>query len=332
MAVDYNDERFTQVNNEKATKTTELSNTYNNMINNSDKYYQAQIDASKEYAEKQQELQQANTDFTIEKINQDKEQAEKDYIKEQKASYADYQKEINKYGVNAEKMASSGLQNTGYSESSKVSMYNTYQNRYATAKQSYDQAVLNYNNSIKEAQLANNSALAEIAYNALQTQLELSLEGFQYKNELVLNKINAIQDLDNTYYSRYQDVLNQINTENQLEEEKRQYNESLALQKAQLEEEKRQFNASLSASKSSSSGSSSKSSSSVGTASNVLTDTEGMSAEEKANLMETVAGGVELANGNETILDKYRTTIYTLVQQKKLTEDEASMMFSQLGL
>ena len=185
-------------------------------------------------------MQQANTDFAIEKIEQEKQQAEKDYTKEQKGAYTDYQRQSNAYGVNAEQMASSGLNNSGYSETSKVSMYNTYQNRVATARDSFNKAVLNYNNSIKEAQLANNSALAEIYYNALKTQLELGLEGFQYKNTLLQNQMSAKQNLEDSYYNRWHDVLDQINKENELAEQIRQYNENLQLQKQQLELERQQ--------------------------------------------------------------------------------------------
>jgi hypothetical protein len=138
-------------------------------------------------------------------------------------------------------MAQNGLANTGFSESSQVSMYNTYQNRVATARESYNVAVLNYNNSIKDAQLQNNSKLAEIAYTALQQQLELALQGFQYKNQLLLEQANKKMEVDNTYYNRYQDVLSQMNHENAMAEEIRQYNESMALQKQQFAEEKRQF-------------------------------------------------------------------------------------------
>ena len=246
MAVDLNDERLKNVENEKNNAIQETTNTYNEMINNSDKIYQQQVQTSKDFANKQTEIQKAQTDFTIEKINQEKEKAEKDYIKEQKASYVDYQKQTNKYGANAEAMASQGLTNSGYSESSNVSMYNTYQKRYATAREAYNNAVLNYNNSIKEAQLANNSKLAEIAYNALQQQLSLSLEGFQYKNSLIQTKLSAVNEQVDRYDNKYQNVLHQINTENALEEQIRQYNESLAEQRRQhdesLQEQKRQYN------------------------------------------------------------------------------------------
>lgn len=212
-AVNYDDKKLVDIQKEQMQKENELTQSYNDMINNSDKFYNAQIEASKEWANKQSELQQANTDFAIEKIEQQKEQANKDYTREQKGAYADYLKQTNDYSVNAEQMASSGLNNTGYSETSKVSMYNTYQNRVATAKESFNKAMLNYDNGIKEAILNNNSKLAEIAYNALQSQLQLSLEGFQYKNTLIQTKQDKLAENGDRYNQRYQQMLSQINSE-----------------------------------------------------------------------------------------------------------------------
>ena len=268
--IDYNDKRFTKVESEKSAALTEHEKTYNGMINSSDKFYQDQIANSKNWADKQTEIQNQNTDFAIEKIEQQKEQAQKDYIKEQSGAYVDWQKQSNQYGANAEQMANMGMANTGYSESSQVSMYNTYQNRVAVAREAFVRATLNYDNAIKDAQLQNSAALAEIAYKAYQEQLELSLQGFQYKNSLIIDKANAKREIENTYYGRYQDVLNQINTENALAEqirqynekmaeEKRQYNATLALQQAQLAEEKRQFSILHSSSGGSSGGSKSSS-------------------------------------------------------------------------
>ena len=234
-----------QVQADKNKAMSSLNSTYDGMINQSDKYYQAQIDASKQWAETQKKNQQEQTDFAIEQIEQQKAQAKKDYTNEQSGAYVDWQKQSNQYGASAEQMAAQGMTNTGYSESSQVSMYNTYQNRVATARETYNRAVLNYDNAIKDARLQNNAALAEIAYQALQTQLELSLQGFQYKNTLIMEKTNKGIELDNIYHSRYQDVLKQINTENALAEEMRQYNESMALEQKKFEEEQRQYNNSL---------------------------------------------------------------------------------------
>ena len=240
--IDYNDTRFGKIESDKKQALTELEQTYSGMIGNTDQYYNEQIQASKDWANKQQQIQQENTDFAIEQIEQQKDKANKDYLKEQSGAYVDWQKQSNKYGTNAEQIASAGLSNSGFSESSQVSMYNTYQNRVATARESYNNAVLNYNNAIKDAQLQNNAALAEIAYQALQQQLELSLAGFQYKNQLILEQANKKTELDNIYYNRYMDVLQQINTENAMKEDIRQYKETMAWNTEQAELD-RQFKA-----------------------------------------------------------------------------------------
>lgn len=228
MAVNYEDERFQTVEREKQTALNNINNTYNQMIDQSDSYYNNLQNQVQDYAKTQSEIQQQNTDFAIDKINQQKDWAEQDYKKEQKAAYTDYQKQINPYGAEAERVAQMGLANSGYSESSRVAMYNTYQNRYATARDSFNRAVQNYDNGIKEAMLSNNAKLAEISAQAQQKALELSLQGFQYKNSLLQSQLNAQQTTEDRYYSRWKDTLNQINTENQLAEQKRQFNASMS--------------------------------------------------------------------------------------------------------
>ena len=233
--IDYDDPRFTSVTEEGEKAKSDSNALYDGMINQVDKFYDDQISATEEWGKTQSQLQQERTDFTIETIEQKKEQANKDYIKEQSGAYVDYQKQINRYGVGAEKIASAGLDKTGYSESSQVAIYNTYQNRVATAREVYSEAVLNYNNMITEAQLQNNEALAKIAYDTLQKTLELGLQGFQYKNTLIMEKANKALEIDDMYYKRYKDVLDQINTENALTESARQFNENLEFQATENE-------------------------------------------------------------------------------------------------
>ena len=240
--VDYNDSRFSDVNKQKQDALNNANEVYNNMIESSDEYYQSQMDAAKDWTQQQQKLQQEQTDFAIEQIEQQKAKTEKDYIKEQKGAYVDWQKQSNQYGANAEQMASQGLSSTGYSESSRVSMYNTYQNRLGSAKEVYNQAVLNYDNSIKDARLQNSAKLAELAYQGLQAQLELALQGFQYKNGLITEQLQQQQSIEDSYYQRWQDVLSQLNTENALNEQARQYDLDMKYKQQQLAEQKRQAN------------------------------------------------------------------------------------------
>jgi hypothetical protein len=236
--INYNDDKLKSIESEKNAALNEVSQTYDGMINESDKFYQAQIDASKEWKDTQSELQQAQTDFTIEQIEQEREQTEKDYKKEQTAAYVDWQKQSGQYGVNAEQTAASGLQRSGYSESSQVAMYNTYQNRVSVARETFNQALLGFTNAIKDAQLQNSSALAEIAFQAFERQAELALQGFQYKNSLLIEKANKKTETEERYYTRYQDRVAQLYEDRAFNEQVRQYNASLA-------EEQRQFNASL---------------------------------------------------------------------------------------
>lgn len=243
--INYEDERFKQVESDKQAAITEINDTYGTMINQSDKFYKDQVAAAEDYGRTQKNLQQQNTDFAIQQINQQKEQAGKDYAKEQSGAYVDWQKQSNQYGADAEQMAAQGLVGTGFSESSQVSMYNTYQNRVATARESYKKTVLEYDNAIHEARLQNNAALAEIAYNTLQTKLELNLQGFQYKNQLITDRLDKKQQADETYYNRWKDVLDQQNTENAMAEEVRQFNENKELEIQKLNEQIRQFDLEL---------------------------------------------------------------------------------------
>lgn len=242
------DQRLQAVEDYRKTELDNVNNMYNNMINNSDQFYQAQKQAAQDYANTQQQLQQANTDFTIEKINQEKEQAQKDYTREQKGAYADYQKASNDYGYAAEQMATAGYTNSGVSETTRLGMYNTYQNRVATARESYNKAVLNYDNGIKEAQLQNNSILAEIAYNALRTQLELDLQGFQYKNSLLENQLNSKMNVESMYNTKWQQVYDQMNNERDYAERVREFNEEMALSREQFNWQKAQASSSSSSS------------------------------------------------------------------------------------
>lgn len=256
--INYEDQRFKDIEAERQAALTESQETYDTMIKENEDFYKTQAGALKEFGDQQSQLQQQQTDFAIEKIEQQKEQAHKDYLKEQSAAYVDYQEQIDPHGVNAEQMASMGMQNTGYSESSKVAMYTAYQNRVAAAREANKMAELNYDNMMKDAQLQNSSALAEIAFNTYQQELEMLMQGMNTKNQLLLDKANKKLEIDNIYESRWQNVLAQMNHENALAEQIRQYNESMAeerrqhnasiaLQQAQLAEEKRQFDAKQSA-------------------------------------------------------------------------------------
>lgn len=245
MAINYNDSRFTELEKDKQDALNQSNTMYDSLINQSQGYYDNLINQSKEYADKQAAIQNQQTEFAIDKIEQQKDKAAKDYTKEQKGAYQDYMKQSNAYGSNMQAAGQKGLGGSGWSETIQAGFYNTYQNRYAQARENYNTIVMNYDNNIKEAQLQNSSALLEIYNKAQQEQLELALQNFTVIKDLSLGKQNQYLAIDSEYNDRWRQVEAQINTENALAEEIRQYNASLAEQKRQADMEQAYRNSQL---------------------------------------------------------------------------------------
>lgn len=205
--INMQDSRLTTIENQRGQDITNTQNEYNQMIGNADQFYQNQINAAQASADAQAKAQQASTEQQIKEINQQREKTERDYQKEQRGAYTDYQKQVNEYGVNAEVMAARGLSGTGYSESSQVSMYNAYQQRVATARQSLADSQQNYDNLIAQARLSNDTRQAEIAAELAKQQAEYALQGFQYKNTLIESRQQQLNQLNSRYDARYNTML-----------------------------------------------------------------------------------------------------------------------------
>lgn len=163
--------------------------------------------------DKLMDVQNANTDFAIQQIENQKEKAGEEYAKEQGAAYADYQKQIDPYGVNAEQMAANGLRNTGYAESSKVAMYNQYQTRITAARTSYQQAIKDYDMAITQARLQNSSVLAQIAVDALRQRMEYIIQFSAQNTGLLTSLAQQKTAIRQQNLSNYMSVYNMLNGE-----------------------------------------------------------------------------------------------------------------------
>lgn len=155
----------------------------------------------------------AATDAVVGGLEEKKNEAEDSYDIEAKAAYVDWQKASDPYGVNAEQMASMGMSNTGYSETSKAAMYNQYQNRVAVARATFNKATVDYDRAIADAKMQNNVALARLASETYLKQAELSLYYVQKNDELLASKEKAIEQVNATYATKWQDILKQIKEE-----------------------------------------------------------------------------------------------------------------------
>lgn len=211
--VDLNDDRLTAVKEAETTQLTEDAQLGQDLLDNSANMYDDAIAETNKWEQEQSQLQQERHDLTIEQIEQQKEQAQKDYTKEQAGAYVDWRKQSNQYGSEAEKMASAGLANTGFSESSQVSMYNAYQNRIAVARESFNQVWTEYNNQINNAILQNNAVLAEIATQAAQKRTEYIIQSTLHQEELLKYISDKKMETKRFYQTEYQTVLDLLNKE-----------------------------------------------------------------------------------------------------------------------
>ena len=241
MAVNYEDDRFLQVEEEKKQALENTNQQFDDLLNEREDLTNQQNDLVNKWQQTQNENLDNQLQFQKDLIEQQRQEAQKAYEKEAKSAYTDYRKETDAYGVSREQQVGAGMGNTGYSESSKVSMYNTYQNRLATSKETMDKAYIEFDNAIREAQLTNDVAKAENALSALQQKLQIALEAFNYKDTNTQNKLQWQQQINSDYYNRYQDVLNQINYENEQAEAIRRYNEQMEFQRQQAELAKQQW-------------------------------------------------------------------------------------------
>lgn len=194
------------LNDDRAVAVAESNKAYNDAIAANNQLATDTENKLNDMKDLQTKVQNEQTEFAIDKIEQQKEWSEKDYQKEQRGAYRDYQKQIDPYGVNAENMAAAGLSNSGYSESSKVAMYTAYQNRVATARESFQRASTEFTNQITQARLQNSAALAEIAIATLEKSLEYSIQFASKNNELMLAKAQEKRAIESDYFSRYLDL------------------------------------------------------------------------------------------------------------------------------
>lgn len=232
--INMDDERLDSVDEDAANAAVAESDAfYDSAIdqNNADKT--AMLDSINANTSRQEAAANANTALAIEQIEQSKDRAQADYTKEQSGAYVDWQKQSNQYGANAEQRAAQGLSNTGYSESSQVAMYNQYQNRIATARESFQRSIADFDMGIAQARAQNSSVLAEIYSQALAQQLEVSMNFAQMNNTLISQKANARMTIKQNYFQRYLAVLDQILKEDSLKLESDKFD----YQKAQDEEQ-----------------------------------------------------------------------------------------------
>lgn len=240
--------QLSNLDNEKNQLLNDYNDNYNNQLSEYENLMNQQQTNIDTWAEEQKKQQEAQKDYEIGLIEQNKADAQKQTDSELGDAYIDYVKGLNQFGGAAEAMASSGLAGSGFAKNSQIAMNITYQNRVSTAKASLMKANTQYDNQIQQALLNNDAALAEIAYQQMQQSYQLALQGFEYKENLYNNKLAYEQNISDTYFARQQELRDDINYYNSqlasIEEKQRaqeQWEREFAAQQEQIKKENEQF-------------------------------------------------------------------------------------------
>jgi hypothetical protein len=146
-----------------------------------------------QYIEQQQKLNDQIVDAGIKKqqleVDQQKQQLQEDATKQSNALYTNYQKQVDPYGVQAEAMASQGLSNSGYAESSRVSLYNNYQSNVTSLVNEMNRAKSELDLQMNQALLDADVQKAQNAVNTLMQKMEMTMNTYQLRYSLYRDQI-----------------------------------------------------------------------------------------------------------------------------------------------
>lgn len=145
-----------------------LTNRQNEMLDNS--------------LQQQRDIINRQTDLNIAELQRNKEQIDKDTNKTNKALYAEYRKATNPYGVNAEGLASRGLGNSGYAETTQTNLYNTYQNNITDTLNNARTLKSDFDFQISKARETGDITLAQNALQIYNQKMQLLTQEYEMKN------------------------------------------------------------------------------------------------------------------------------------------------------
>lgn len=210
ITVDTNHSSLTGIRADQEADVQAITDGYNTQIAGVDTMVADQQAAIDNATQAEIDAQNKYTEDTVNIIEGQKEEARGDLADEQRGAYVDWKQAADPFGVNAEKMAANGLSGSGYSESSKVRMYQAYQNRKALAYKAFTKAMTEYNNQITMARSQNSVTIAQIASESVKEKARIALEGFYYKNDLITKQTDAITETNRYYDSLWLDQYDRL--------------------------------------------------------------------------------------------------------------------------
>lgn len=152
--------------------------------------------------QQQQDIANKQTEMNVAELERNKQEVDKDVDKTNKALYAEYRKASNPYGSTAENLASQGLVNSGYAETTQTNLYNTYQKNITDTLNNARDLKADFDFQISKARQTGDITLARNALEIYNQKMQLLTQEYELKN-------NREQFL----YQKEQNALSQSNWE-----------------------------------------------------------------------------------------------------------------------
>ena len=152
--------------------------------------------------QQQQDIANKQTEMNVAELERNKQEVDKDVDKTNKALYAEYRKASNPYGSTAENLASQGLGNSGYAETTQTNLYNTYQKNITDTLNNARDLKADFDFQISKARQTGDITLAQNALEIYNQKMQLLTQEYELKN-------NREQFL----YQKEQNALSQSNWE-----------------------------------------------------------------------------------------------------------------------
>lgn len=170
--------------------------------------------------QKQNDIINQQTQMQVDEINREKEKLAKETDKTTQGLYANWQKQTNQYGAGMEQLAQQGLANSGYAETTKTALYNTYQKSVTDTLNNSKDLYADYNFKIQQARQNGSIQQAQSALELYAQRVQLLTQNYELRQNR--EKYLYQQERDRVSDSQWQKTFDEQIRQNELENQWRQ--------------------------------------------------------------------------------------------------------------
>ena len=277
--------------------------------------------------QQQQDITNKQTALNVAELERNKQEVDRDADKTNKALYAEYRKATNPYGQNAENLASQGLGNSGYAETTQTNLFNTYQRNVTDTLNNARDLKADFDFQISKARQTGDITLAQNALEIYNQKMQLLTQEYELRN-------NREQFL----YQKDQDKLAQTNWEKEYALQQNQWQQTFDYQKQRDAVADSQWQQEFELSKKAAASSGSRKSSgskSSGSGDLQLNPTSQISdyAKSVANNLKVLKSGEGIiGKAGNAVVNQAKDQIAEMVNQGTLSAEEARYIFDKVGI